>query len=814
MSCRSIFTLLCLLAFVACWPLSARAQYGSVGVNDVRKVARVGPTYLTAGITYTFETKDLAGSAPDTVIHLWDDMNDVQVAWDDDGGVGVASKIVYTPTISGYFTLFLRGYQGTTHGTCDLYQNGVRIWDDMVFGGTLVEKSQLVQPTDTVHTALVPGGLEDTVLYGLDGSRNIRVINDDHLGFASRITAPVTLKWILVSSYSSSQVGNTRLIINDIQNDADQDGLGGQLEAAICTCDTLSGSPCGMPCYTGVVNPQDSDGDGIRDDYEVLGRHSSGSPDFPQHLPKWGANPLRKDVFVEIDRTPAATALNLQMTQQELEKMVAPYDEAGTAGLVSNRDGSSGIKLHVDARTDPASPTDTRYGNWGGSNDLDEGEQSGLPSLEDFVASRRGIFRYVRGTTGKAGSALTGWIFAWAGLGDLGRSGGHELGHSLGLEHGGYDTTNAKPNYPSLMNYLYEEQSFSKGLFPSVNPTAMNEAAAFGVSDCADLQHLNSWGFVPTPTSGACAVDWNRDGTIASGTVAADPRLPARSVAAETLSPELGRYFQQNDLPAFDYAVPDAVATPGIARAHAHLYIGIVPWYGAVRLIYTPNRFFDHTDCPGNNILEGCATWSTLELTGAAPDTGAGPLLAASTASLLVVWVEGGYLKWQLLSSPANSHSILASGTVANVSGVINEPVLTRDAGDNPVVVFRTGDPAQVGPLQFVTFSNSQRTWSGPSTRSIGGQPLSARSVIAGGVAPHSSGYGTRSFVVTNEVVWSPPPSVSYWRPAMYEIAGTQATALNASLYAPGSANNPTTRRGALAFMPTSTGGRRCPARC
>ncbi|MBK7585771.1 MAG: hypothetical protein IPI67_36990 [Myxococcales bacterium] len=29
----------------------------------------------------------------------------------------------------------------------------------------------------------------------------------------------------------------------------------------------------------------------------------------------------------------------------------------------------------------------------------------------------------------------------------------HELGHTLHLEHGGADSLNYKPNYPSVMNY-------------------------------------------------------------------------------------------------------------------------------------------------------------------------------------------------------------------------------------------------------------------------------------------------------------------------------------------------------------------------
>ena len=32
----------------------------------------------------------------------------------------------------------------------------------------------------------------------------------------------------------------------------------------------------------------------------------------------------------------------------------------------------------------------------------------------------------------------------------------HELGHTLGLLHGGGDDINFKPNYVSVMNYLWE----------------------------------------------------------------------------------------------------------------------------------------------------------------------------------------------------------------------------------------------------------------------------------------------------------------------------------------------------------------------
>ena len=39
----------------------------------------------------------------------------------------------------------------------------------------------------------------------------------------------------------------------------------------------------------------------------------------------------------------------------------------------------------------------------------------------------------------------------------------HELGHCLGLDHGGGDGTNNKPNYVSVMNYLWQFSGVTRG---------------------------------------------------------------------------------------------------------------------------------------------------------------------------------------------------------------------------------------------------------------------------------------------------------------------------------------------------------------
>jgi hypothetical protein len=67
----------------------------------------------------------------------------------------------------------------------------------------------------------------------------------------------------------------------------------------------------------------------------------------------------------------------------------------------------------------------------------------------------------------------------------------HELGHNLGLRHGGwFDTTNRKPNYNSVMNYRYQfpgvdndctppgdgVMDFSYGDRPPLNEASLDES--------------------------------------------------------------------------------------------------------------------------------------------------------------------------------------------------------------------------------------------------------------------------------------------------------------------------------------------------
>jgi hypothetical protein len=202
-------------------------------------------------------------------------------------------------------------------------------------------------------------------------------------------------------------------------------------------------------------------------------------------LPAMGANPKRRDIFVEIDwmegcpgtssRKPLPAALN---------QVVAAF-------------ASYQIGLHVD------------YGQGGafkGGNSV-----RCIPNLAwpndfktiknvNFSRNRQGIFHYniwgntYYGTGNNPASTGTAEKPGDDFLVTLGSTGGtqpqqagtfmHELGHNLGLDHGGTtDSTGFKPNHLSVMNISFQFKGLIFGGVPGkfdyarFSPPALNESA-------------------------------------------------------------------------------------------------------------------------------------------------------------------------------------------------------------------------------------------------------------------------------------------------------------------------------------------------
>lgn len=212
----------------------------------------------------------------------------------------------------------------------------------------------------------------------------------------------------------------------------------------------------------------DNDKDGIPDCNEAEGTTFSGLP-----LYEWGARPEQTDVFVEVD-------------------YMASDDEAlkphlAALFMVENAFANNNVKIHFDS----GSLHGNEYNLNGGAEvpfnkTTHFNKINGSPSVltyksRYFDLARNNIFHYLLfansqlddGTAGSSGYAeingddviitLGGWGLNSTNSESLNYLVNiqastimHELGHNFGLNHGGADYTNNKPNHLSVMNYLYQ----------------------------------------------------------------------------------------------------------------------------------------------------------------------------------------------------------------------------------------------------------------------------------------------------------------------------------------------------------------------
>jgi uncharacterized repeat protein (TIGR01451 family) len=302
----------------------------------------------------------------------------------------------------------------------------------------------------------------------------------------------------------------------------------------------------------------DIDADGLLDPWEALGVDADhdGTIDVP--IDRLGADPFRKTVFVEADWMVAAD-------HTHKPESLAPAIIAFGLAPVDNPprpDGTEtppGIDLIVDLG---------QFGPDSGGEALaheDVMNYSGTDGVsfydikaDHFDPLRRPVFRYaVFGHHEVTGGGATGRapIFGtdlYVTVGDPrdfnveGHPGGdavgyhwvetttfmHELGHSLGLRHGGDENTHCKPNYPSIMNYAHQfpgllrvqpgqadllhqvrRTDYSREALPTLDEASADESAGTGTTDDTIVKFgppdtNGEWGW----TVGGGAIDWNRDG--------------------------------------------------------------------------------------------------------------------------------------------------------------------------------------------------------------------------------------------------------------------------------------------------------------
>lgn len=322
------------------------------------------------------------------------------------------------------------------------------------------------------------------------------------------------------------------------------------------------------------VDP-DTDSDGLPDSWETKGVDTDFNGTIDVDLPGFGANPRHKDLFVELD------SMNGHVIDKaSIDTVVRSFRQAP----VANPDGRGGINLHVD--NGPSSVMNPENGaTWGNRSAANTvGHQDVLGSFDaqgnydwtafdsikrsNFRGSRTVAFRYAlsahqygasdnfssgiaRGIPASdfivsLGRLCDGQDCTFGTVGSLAGTFMHEFGHTLGLRHGGGQDLNYKPNYISVMSYLWQFSGLKRaGFFGQFFPGTydfsrtgpLSGGGTMGALDENNLSEqagVSAGGDVTRYASARhCggvkhrisrmnrAVDWNCNGTTNTGTVAA-----------------------------------------------------------------------------------------------------------------------------------------------------------------------------------------------------------------------------------------------------------------------------------------------------
>ncbi|MEA2386690.1 MAG: hypothetical protein QOJ22_864 [Thermoleophilaceae bacterium] len=249
----------------------------------------------------------------------------------------------------------------------------------------------------------------------------------------------------------------------------------------------------------------DTDGDGLWDAWETEGVDLNKDGYYELDLAGMGADPRHKDIFMEIDFME-----NHPLDPVGIGDIIASF----AAAPVTNPDGKNGVTMHIDnGPTSVMNPkTGAKWDTLSDSDQLAHSDQLGSTTADvydwgpydtlkraNFAEARRTTFRYVISLHSFAGNNI-GRARDMPGVENLGitldgpsdmivaanqpcatghcplnsRQQGvnlmHELGHLLGLGHGGRaggpngtpDIINGKPNYFSIMNYLFSFNGLKK----------------------------------------------------------------------------------------------------------------------------------------------------------------------------------------------------------------------------------------------------------------------------------------------------------------------------------------------------------------
>ncbi|MBL8887248.1 MAG: hypothetical protein JNK16_11350 [Phycisphaerales bacterium] len=346
----------------------------------------------------------------------------------------------------------------------------------------------------------------------------------------------------------------------------------------------------------------DSDADGMPDIWEMPVEQGGGVyvdadniVDIDLHA--MGATPDHKDLFVEIDSSP-----NTMMSAAAADLVTKAFAKAP----IDNIDGVRGIRLHIirdEAITsglmpptglaaaaglsaafpvEAASVTEGHFGtlqmrskpNWALVRPAWEQIARYCLAFHDIVRSDKVDVRPYVGLAELGGDQF---VYSFKGAETLTGSSltekvaaafMHELGHTLGLDHGGQDPIKYKPNYLSIMNYLlvtprpfskyFYRLDFSRAQARSQSEEAPNENNGFA-PDPNDpdasvyaryrMPYIDDTGTIKFAKRGMAPIDLNGNGSI-------EFFLPPRELNAFPNSAAFPSGLNSPSLPLFAEPMP------------------------------------------------------------------------------------------------------------------------------------------------------------------------------------------------------------------------------------------------------------------
>jgi len=285
-------------------------------------------------------------------------------------------------------------------------------------------------------------------------------------------------------------------------------------------------------------------------------------------LPAMGATVGQKDIFLQLDwMQDADPTHNQQLNPTTLRRLATAYAangyslhiDAGPNSILNFNTNTTWGSLsratstayQANLGTGTALPNGTVNYNWTAFNTIKNANfiPTGRKEIFHYVLAARQLatfgFSGVSPTGGGTDIIITlGAIAGGGGVGTVDQQTGtlmHELGHNLGLDHGGPNSVNFKPNYFSVMNYAFQLSGVTRNGVTTfdyshgdqrdlteMNPPGLDEASGVGPSATGyATKH-----FCPATPAAAAAwlpvanaagrIDWNCDGVPDVNRVSAD----------------------------------------------------------------------------------------------------------------------------------------------------------------------------------------------------------------------------------------------------------------------------------------------------